>query len=58
MSFSDASEAEPRSHNLRTVFCSFTWYNDQQDGGEVKNKSNTYQDIIGLDISVHDIRFS
>ena len=35
MSFSDASEAEPRSHNFKTVLCSFTWYNNQQVGGKV-----------------------
>ena len=55
MSFSDMSEADPKSHNFRTVFCSLTCIEIHQKD-TINENTLTYQDIIGLDVCVHNIR--
>lgn len=63
MSFSEASDAEPRSQSLSRVFESLTceeWYHDgieSQRACAVRRspRGQTYQNIVGLDIRVHHV---
>ena len=53
ISFSDASEAEPRSQSLTTVLLSLTWRYPISIG--TTKEDRTDQDIVGLDVGMHDI---
>ena len=57
MSFSEASEAEPRSHSLRRFFASFT-YGEGLSTTTGMNTEVTNQDIIRLNIRVHNVAFT
>lgn len=55
ISFSEASDAEPRSHNLSTVFCSFTCPATIVNKMNWKESELPHQDIIRFDVGMHDV---
>jgi hypothetical protein len=55
MSFSDASDAEPRSQILRTVWFSFTWH--QSAFGLKLLATGTDQNIVRFEICVQYVAF-
>jgi hypothetical protein len=54
-SFSDASEADPRSHNLSTVLFSLTLKGVVSSS--LSGRGGAYQDVIRLYVSVHYVCF-
>ena len=59
MSFSEVSDAEPKSQILRTALDSFTCHADPSQLRSVSSEAmTTDEDVVGFDIGVHDVAFS